>query len=116
MASVTDHLIKLQELTQTNLGILQALNDALYTKQNHLAVNVGNKTYSIPSFVSLENKINNLQANFENLVNAPSTGEAYFNFDGNSRAIEVRGYTHTPNSIILDNISNFKRDKVIFQY
>lgn len=107
MASVTDHLIKLQELTQTNLGILQALNDALYTKQNHLAVNVGNKTYSIPSFVSLENKINNLQANFENLVNAPTTGEAYFNFDGNSRSIEVRGYTHTPNSITLDNISNF---------
>ena len=110
MASVTDHLIKLQELTQTNLGILQALNDALYTKQNHLAVNVGNKTYSIPSFVSLENKINNLQANFENLVNAPATGEAYFNFDGNSRAIEVRGYTHTPNSIILDNVSNFNAE------
>lgn len=107
MASVTDHLIKLQELTQTNLDILQALNDALYTKQNNISVNVGKKNYVIPSFISLENKINALQENFEHLVNAPATGEAYFNFDGNSRAIEVRSYTHTPNSITLENISNF---------
>lgn len=107
MASVTDHLIKLQELTQTNLDILQALNDALYTKQNNISLNVGERNYVIPSFISLENKINTLQENFEHLVNAPTTGEAYFNFDGNSRVIEVRGYTHTPNSITLENINKF---------
>ena len=110
MASVTDHLIKLQELTQTNLDILQAINDALYTKQNNISVNVGERNYVIPSFISLENKINTLQENFEHLVHAPATGEAYFNFDGNSRAIEVRSYTHTPNSVTLSNIDNFNTE------
>lgn len=101
--SVTDHLIKLQELTQTNLDLLNTLNDALFTKQEHLSVKIGDNITSIPSFLSLENKINNLQANFENLVNAPLTGEAFFNFDGNSRAIEVRSYTTVPNKLTLNH-------------
>jgi hypothetical protein len=44
-----------------------------------------------------------LQENFENLVKAPETSEAYFNFDGNTRAIEVRKYSHVPDSIVLNN-------------
>lgn len=107
MTTITDNLVKLQELTQTNLEILQALNDALYSKQNNISVNISNKKYNVPSYIALENKINNLQANFENLVNIPYTGEACFNFDGNSRAIEMRGFTHTPHSLKLSPINTF---------
>jgi hypothetical protein len=107
MASVNDSLIQIQTLTKKNLEILKAINDSFFTKQNHLTVKVGDASYVMPSFISLENKINSLQAAFENLVNAPSTGEAYFNFDGDSRAIEVRGYTHTPLSISLDKVDEF---------
>lgn len=110
MASITDHVIKLQELTQKNLEILQALNDSFFTNQNHLSVMVGGNHYAIPSFISLENKINSLAANFENLVNAPETGEAFFDFNGNSRAIQVRTYTSTPNSLVLDPVSDFHID------
>lgn len=108
MASITDHVIKLQELTQKNLDILQALNDSFFTNQNHLSVNVGENQYAIPSFISLENKLNSLTANFHNLVKAPETGEAFFNFSGNSRAIAVRSYTTTPNSLVLGKIENFE--------
>ncbi len=108
MASITDHVIKLQELTQKNLDILQALNDSFFTNQNHLSVRVGEQQYAIPSFIALENKINSLAANFENLVNAPETGEAFFDFNGNSRAINVRSYTSTPNSLVLNPVSEFK--------
>ena len=108
MASITEHVIKLQELTQKNLDILQALNDSFFTNQNHLSVRVGEKQYAIPSFISLENKLNSLTANFENLVNAPESGEAFFDFNGNSRAIQVRSYTSTPNSIVLDPVSEFQ--------
>lgn len=108
MANITEHLIELQKLTKQNLDILKAINDSFYTKQNHLSINVGNTQYSMPSFISLENKVNTLLANFNNLINAPETGEAYFNFDGNSRAIEVRPYTETPNSLVLKEISNFE--------
>ena len=78
MANVVDYLNSIQKLTDTNLQILKALNDSFYTKQNHLYAKVDDSTYVIPSFLSLENKINMLQENFENLVNAPETAEAYF--------------------------------------
>jgi hypothetical protein len=71
-------------------------------------VNIGDDKFVIPSFISLENKINALEENFTNLINSPKQGEAYFNIDGNCRAIEVKGYTHTPNSIALNgDISTF---------
>lgn len=107
MSSITEYVMKLQELTETNLEILQALNDSFFSKQNHLSVNIGGNKYAIPSFISLENKLNSLTANFENLVNAPETGEAFFDFNGNTRAINVRSYTNTPNSIVLNPVSSF---------
>ena len=107
MANVVDYLNSIQKLTDTNLQILKALNDSFYTKQNHLYAKVDDSTYVIPSFLSLENKINMLQENFENLVKAPETAEAYFNFDGNTRSIEVRKYSHVPDSVKLPIIENF---------
>lgn len=107
MASVVDYLSQIQKLTNTNLQILKTLNDSFYTKKNHIFTEIDNTTYVIPSFISLENKINALQENFENLVKAPETSEAYFNFDGNTRAIEVRKYSHVPDSISLQTVSSF---------
>lgn len=107
MSSITEYVMKLQELTETNLEILQALNDSFFSKQNHLSVNIAGNRYAIPSFISLENKLNSLMANFENLVNAPESGEAFFDFNGNTRAINVRSYTSTPNSIVLNPVSSF---------
>ena len=106
--SVTECLSQIQDLTKRNLEILQGINDSFFTKQNHLTVNIGDDKFVIPSFISLENKINALEENFTNLINSPKQGEAYFNIDGNCRAIEVKGYTHTPNSVELNgDISTF---------
>lgn len=107
MASITECLLQIQKLTSQNLSILQAINDSFLSKQSHLTVQIGDSTYAMPSFIYLENKINALQESFNNVVNAPTTGEAYFNFTGDSRSIEVRGYTHTPNRLVLDNVTNF---------
>lgn len=111
MANINEYLIKIQELTQTNLEILNALNESFFTKQNHISVEIEGSKYAIPSFISLENKINLLNANLENLINSPESGEAFFNFDGNSRSISVRPYTHTPNSLILEKTNNFAVDR-----
>ena len=88
-----------QDLTKKNLEILKGINDSFFTKQNHLSVNIGEDKFVIPSFISLENKINALEENFTNLINSPKQGEAYFNLNGNHRAIEVKSYTQTPNII-----------------
>lgn len=107
MASVNDYLIQLQKLTKTNLDILSAINDSLTADKTHVNIKVGEKSFSLPSLIYLENKINYLNDNFNNLINAPKTGEAYFNMDGNSRAIEVREYTCTPNSLKLNEPQTF---------
>ena len=108
--SVADYLTQIENLTNTNLQILKTLNDSFYTKKNHLYAEVDDTTYVIPSFLSLENKINMLQENFENLVKSPETSEAYFNFDGNTRAIEVRKYSHEPDSITLPIVNTYSVD------
>jgi len=102
MAKLSEYVEQLQTLTQKNLEILQAINDSFFTKREHLTVQVGDSQYVMPSFLSLENKINALTENFNNLTYAPKTGEATFNFDGNSRTIEVKGYTCTPNRLTID--------------
>ena len=106
-ANIVDYLTQIENLTNTNLQILKTINDSFFTKKNHLYAEVDNTTYVIPSFISLENRINMLQENFENLVKAPETGEAYFNFDGNTRAIEVRKYNHVPDSITIPTVSTY---------
>jgi hypothetical protein len=106
--SLTEYLVEIQELTKKNFEILKALNDSFYTKSEHLRVNIDNTNYVIPSFISLENKLNTLEDNFENLVNAPKTGDAVFSFDGNTQSIEVKGFTNVPNKaferVNLDSI------------
>ena len=111
--TLNEYLVEIQELTKKNFEILKALNNSFYTKSEHLRVNIDNSDYVIPSFISLENKISTLEDNFYNLVNAPKTGEAVFDFDGNTQSIEVKGFTNVPQKafegVDLENMtSNIK--------
>lgn len=117
-SNLTEYLTQIQELTKKNFELLKALNNAFYTKSEHLSVTIDDTQYVIPSFLSLENKINTLEDNFENLVNAPKTGEAVFNFNGNTQAIEVKGFTNVPQTAFsglkmsdVANITNFSVKK-----
>ena len=60
-ANVADYLAKIETLTNTNLQILQTLNDSFFTKKNHLFAEIDDATYVIPSFISIENKLNVLE-------------------------------------------------------
>lgn len=104
--TVSESLLQISNLTKQNLQILQMLNDSFYTKSNHLSTVVGDVTYTIPSYIALENKVNHLQDAFNNLVHAAKSGEAWFNFDGNSKEVLVRGYQQAPNPINL-SMTNF---------
>lgn len=103
---ISDYLAEVTKLTNTNLQLLQVLNESLTTDANHLSFTIDDQTLAIPSFISLENKINTLQDNFENLVNAPKTSEAYFTFDGDSQAIYMRGFEQGPDAVYLDDPVN----------
>lgn len=107
-SNLTEYLSQLQDLTQKNLNILSTINDAFTTKNEHLTINVDeNTSYVIPSFIAIENKLNSLCQDFENLVNAPKTGEANFYFDGNSQTIQLKGFSNTPSKVKLEKVTNF---------
>lgn len=111
MANITDYLYRLQDLTNTNLKILTAINDAFSTKKEHLAVMIGTKRYIIPSYIALENKVDQLQADFENLVSIPKTGEAAITFDENTQKIRLLGYSNCPEEQKLTPVTTFFSEK-----
>lgn len=100
--TATETLLKIIELTNKNLEILGLINESFFTNKEHLTTLIDGTRYTIPSFISLENKVNHLQAAFNNLVHSPMTGEAYMNFDGNSRVIQMRGFQQGPAQVDLD--------------
>lgn len=108
--TVSESLLQIAELTKQNLQILKMLNDSFYTKSNHLSTRVGDTTYTIPSYIALENKINHVQDAFNNLVHAAKTGETWFNFDGNSKEICVRGYQAAPSPVDLTIKTKFETE------
>lgn len=115
-ANIADYLKQIEALTQTNLQLLKTINESFSTSKNNLMVEVNETQYVVPSFVALENKINLLQENFDNLVNAPEYGEAAFNFNGNTRTIEVRKYNSAPPAIDLKEVNTYSvEDNTVFR-
>ena len=107
MTSFAKYMSKLQELTQKNLDILTLLNDSLYSKQLHNEAIIGGTKYSIPSYIYIENKLNDLEGNWRRLVNAPRTGQAAFVFDGNTQRIQVCGFENSPIPVDAKRDDNF---------
>lgn len=105
--SISECLNQVVYLTKKNLAILKAVNEAFYTKRNHLAVVVDDETYVIPSFISLESRIENLEHNIENIVDAPLTGEAFTYFNGTTQKIELSGYHTAPAHVDLKPVTKF---------
>ena len=100
--TTTEAIQSMIDLTAKNMEILKTINDAFFTQKSHVVYSDKGTSYVIPSFIHLENKINHLQDAFNTLVHSPATGEAWFNFDGNSRAIEIRNYQAAPNPVHLN--------------
>ena len=104
--SVTEALTLISDLTRNNLAILKTIEESFRTKRAHLAVDVNGTTYTIPSFVSLETRIETLEQNLENVLNAPLTGEAFTYFDGTTQKLELSGYSSTPNHVELTQVNS----------
>lgn len=96
MSSFKTYLDKIQELTDKNLQILSLLNESFYSRKTSASAIVGDTTYTIPSFIVLENKINDLEGNWSRLISAPDAGSARFVLDGTSKKILLSGYETAP--------------------
>jgi hypothetical protein len=111
-SNIVDYFKKIEELTNTNLNILKAINESFITNRNNVSVTIGETTYTVPSCFSIENKVNSLQSTIEGFLNIPSTGEVCCNVDGNTRTLELKQYSYAPNSIDLyGDVINFDVNK-----
>lgn len=81
--SLKDYYVKLQGLYENAVNILTAINQSLVSNASEITVNVADTddtttTVRIPSFLYMENKIEQLENNFNNLFELPNSGDAWF--------------------------------------
>lgn len=110
--TVSEALLNITELTKKNVELLEMINNSFYTRANHLSTTIDGKNYVIPSYIALENKVNHLLDGFNNLVHAAKSGEAWFNFDGNSKVLYVDGYQQAPSPVDLSPVTNFGTESI----
>ena len=83
-SSLKEYYIKLNGMMNNAVNMLTAINQSLTTSASEITVTVmdtdnAETTVRIPSFLYLENKIEQLDSNFDALFNMPASGEAWFN-------------------------------------
>ena len=70
--TLKEYYVKLENLWNNALNVLTAINQSLHTNASEVTVNISDGNYGsssirIPSFLYLENKLENLNNNFSNL-------------------------------------------------
>lgn len=96
MASFEQYITKLQELTTTNLKLLSLLNDSFYSRTERSTASIDGKEYTIPSFIYLENKLNEMKGNWDRLLTSPDSGEVRCINDGSSLRLVMDGFDASP--------------------
>lgn len=93
--SLKEYYIKLQSLYNNAVNMITAINQSLTTSAAEISLNIedvsSNKqtTVRIPSFIYLENKLEQLNSNFNNLFKMPESGEAWFSNENNMYKLQL---------------------------
>lgn len=82
--SLKEYYVKLQGLYDNAYNLLTAINQSLSTNAPEITVDVvdtddATTTLRIPSFLYLENRLEQIENNMSNLFSMPDSGEAWFN-------------------------------------
>lgn len=112
--SINESLAQLVTLTSRNVQILSTLNEAFFSSSTYVTTQVDGQTYTLPSFITIENKLNRLQTSWDALVKACSSGDAWFNYDGNTREICLGSLQVAPSPLTLSKTENFYVDTSTF--
>lgn len=119
--SLKEYYIKINNMMNNAVNLLTAINQSLTTSSSQILVNVvdsddNNITVKIPSFLYLENRIEQLDNNFSTLFNMPKSGEAWFEQTNNIYKLKLVKSNTAPSSpeYISDNIGfNVKENNII---
>ena len=108
--SLKEYYVKLQGMYNNAVNLLTAINQSLSTSASEVSIAVADTNNAesivrIPSFLYLENKLEQLENNFEALFEMPQSGEAWFNNNSNMYKLELVKSNTAP---IIPEFSNDK--------
>ena len=109
--TLKEYYVNLQSMYNNAVNMLTAINQSLQTTSTDVLVNImdTDDTYTtvrIPSFLYLENKLEQLESNFNNLFNIPEAGEAWFSLNDSMQKLELVKATTSPLRPIIGNSGN----------
>ncbi len=105
--SLKEYYLNLQSLYNKAVNMLMALNSSLTTSAAEIELNVADTDEAetivrIPSFIYLENKLEELNSNMDELFNIPEDGEAWFTKSENSYKLNLVRSNTAPVSPIIN--------------
>ena len=114
--SIKEYYIKIEKMMENAVTLLTAINESLTTSSSEISVNIisqnnENLTVKIPSFIYLENKLEEISNNFNNLFNIPKTGEAWFDQSGNMLKLSLVKSNNAPVVPVVSNLDNLTFNK-----
>lgn len=124
--TLKEYYVNLQSMYNNAVNMLTAINQSLQTTSTDVLVNImdTDDTYTtvrIPSFLYLENKLEQLESNFNSLFNIPEAGEAWFSLNDSMQKLELVKATTSPLKPDIGNksdihvqstVNNFLKDLV----
>ena len=87
--SLKNYYFNIQELYNNALMLLNSINNAFSTYSSQVTVTIDNNTYKLPSFLYLDNKINEINNTLSTLFEIPNNGEGWYIKDGNSYKLNI---------------------------
>ena len=110
--SLKEYYVKLQQMYNNCYNMLTAIQQSLSTTASEITVTVsdGNdaeSTIRIPSFLYLENKLEQLDSNFSNLFNMPDSGEAWFSKSSDMYKLELVRSSSAPIQPVISEAEKF---------
>ena len=99
--SLKEYYVDLHKLYNNAVNMLSAINQSLTTSGTEVEVSIldSDNTFStvrIPSFIHLENRIEELDNKLDALVHMPESGEAWFNNNANMYKLELVNFNNSP--------------------
>ena len=107
--SLKEYYVKLQSLYNDAVNMLTAINQSLSSSASQVTVVLNDNTENrqvlrIPTFMYLEDKLGQLNTNFDNLFEMPKSGEAWFENNNNMYKLKMVRAKSAPQQPVLGNL------------
>lgn len=109
--SLKEYYVKLQRMYDNCYNMLTAIQQSLSTTASEITVTVADSddaetNIRIPSFLYLENKLEQIENNFSNLFNMPDSGEAWFTKSSDMYKLNMVRSSNAPVTPVISSDQN----------